>query len=188
MARAVDNALRVLFAVAAGNEGDVTLTSLSQSLAMPKANVLRCLRDLESHGLVVRDPERKVTLGFSVLELSSSFQRRASIGPMSLPYLQRLCDASGETAALQIALGCERACIEQVETKAEVKWAVELGRRFPLAGGAAGKVLLAYQPETVKQMVMKSVAEGRFYSGLTVPALRRALDGVNRDGFAISIN
>ena len=188
MVQAVDNALRVLFAVAEGAGDDVTLTGIAQSLGLPKANVLRFLRDLERHGLVARDDERKVTLGFAILKLASAFQRHAAVGAKSLPYLKWLCDASGETAALQIALGAERACIEQVETTAEVKWAVELGRRFPLASGAAGKVLLAYQPEKVQQAVIKFVAEKKLPPGLTVAALKRALEDVHRDGYAVSVN
>lgn len=188
MVQAVDNALRVLFAVADGSGGEVTLTSLSQRLGLPKANVLRFLRDLENHGLIARDEERKVSLGFSVLKLAVAFERGAAIGAMSLPYLRWLCNASGETAALQIALGAKRACIEQVETTAEVKWAVELGRRFPLASGAAGKVLLAFQPEKVQEALLKSFAADKSHAGVSVAALKRALKGVHRDGYAISVN
>jgi len=190
MVRTVDHALKLLFAIAEARDSEVTLTGLSKQFDLPKASVLRLLRTLEQHGLIVRDEKRKIGLGFSVLGLADAFQRHVALGPLSLPHLRWLRDATGETTTLQIALGFERACIQQVESLEEVKWSAELGQRFPLFVGAAGKVLLAFQPEEETRTILPKlvVQASALQWPFDLDAFKRALEDVRRKGYAISIN
>ncbi len=188
MSKVVESALSVLFAVAEETVAEITLTGIAQRLSMPKANVLRCLADLEKFGLIVRDDDRSVRLGFGVLTLGRAFHDRMPLAQRSLPHLRLLRDATGETAALQIALGAERSCIQQIESPADVKWAVPMGRRFPIASGAAGKVLLAFMPEDARKALLNK-REYRPLTSKSIPSLaafEQALEDVRRSGYALS--
>lgn len=188
--KSVDHAMNVLFAVAASRGENITLSSIGHQVGLPLANVLRFLRTLERHGLVVRNEKREVMLGFGAMALGAAFQPGAAIGPISVTYLRQLRDITGETTALQVALGNERACIQQVVSNADVKWAVEPGRRFPLITGAAGKVLTAFLPDEERRTIIdrasRQSAELRTTSDLA--AFNRELASVRRDGFALSID
>jgi DNA-binding IclR family transcriptional regulator len=190
VAKTVDNALAVLFAVADETEEEVTLTGIARKLGMPKANVLRFLAGLEEYGLIVREKDRSIQLGFGVLALADAFHARVPLARRSLPHLRWLRDATGETAALQIVLGTERSCIQQIESPADIRWAVPVGRRYPIASGAAGKVLMAFMGEAERDALLKQER----YRPLTAKSLpdlasfKRALAEVRRSGYALSDN
>ena len=190
VAKAVRNALSVLFAIAEMSEGDTTLTRIARQLGLPKASVLRILVDLEAQGLIVRDAERSIQLGFSVLTLASAFHTKVPLAQRCLPHLRRLRDQTEETAALQIILGQQRSCIQQVESASDVRWAVPVGRSYPIASGAAGKVLLAYTEETRRDALLG----GEAYKPLTarskpdLGSFKAEMEDVRRQGYALSEN
>jgi DNA-binding IclR family transcriptional regulator len=188
MSKSAARALDVLFAMAEIEGGPTTLTGLAERVRLPKSTTLRLLEGLEQRGLIARTMDGRLTLGFRVLALADAFHRNIDLGRRSVPYLRMLRDATKETAALFVALGLERACIERVQSESNLQWVEEVGRRFPLCSGSTGKVLTAFLPEEeLDALLMRTRLPLLTPRSITSPSVfRKELERVRKDGYALS--
>jgi DNA-binding IclR family transcriptional regulator len=166
------------------------LAALAKTVGLPKSTILRLLRSLERRNLVVRGVQGESSLGIGVLVLSAAFHGHLDLRRRSVPHLRWLRDATGETSSLQVAVGMELTCIERVESKFELKWVTEIGRRWPLCSGAAGKVLVGCLPQAQRDAILRGVKLPRL-TGRSIADRRRfghVLDGVRAQGYAVSVD
>lgn len=122
----------------------MTLTELARSVDLPKSTVHRLLARL-----VELDVVEHVDEGYRV---SVSLARLASFTPanlmrdMSLPYLARLHQWSGQTVVLGLLRGMDVVILDQVGSLAWYPGPLGPGNRMPASSAAIGKVLLAWDP------------------------------------------
>lgn len=188
--KATDRALDILFALARAPEGGVTLSALAREVRLPKSTTVRLLANLEHHGLATRTAGRRLIVGFATLYLAEAFHRHIDLGRRSRGFLRALRDKTRETAALYVALGDERACIEKVESDSDIKWVAEIGKRFPLLSGSPGKVFAAYASPAERAALLATARLRRLtpHSITEARAFEREVARVRRQGYALSIN
>jgi DNA-binding IclR family transcriptional regulator len=102
-----------------------------------------------------------------------------------LPYLVDLYEAARETVHLCVLDEDAAICVERLGGSRSVPIGTRAGERMPLHCTAAGKILLAYAPESVRRRQMTGPLRGFTRSTITSPvALSGAIRRAARDGCA----
>ena len=126
-------------------EGALSLTAAAVRTGMPASTALRHLRVLTDRGYLVKDD-------FGTYSVGPSFVRTALASLQSGPYarltaaaqpqLERLVEATEETAYLAVRDGDEAVYIATVEGRRAIRHVGWVGRSVPITGTAVGEALL----------------------------------------------
>jgi len=144
--RAVQRAFDLLALIGAG-QGAATLSELARGSALPVSTVARLLATLESADFVRRDPVGRYVPGARLLQVGLGALRGFSLYELAAPHLQRLSEASGETANLAVRVDAEHAMyLRQVVSPRSIHHASWLGRLLPLRRTAVGAALSGVIP------------------------------------------
>jgi IclR family transcriptional regulator, KDG regulon repressor len=187
--RGVERASSILYAFSA-TQATLTLADLASAAGLDRATTLRYARGLVQTRLLDVTSDGRYSLGFGVLELAHTKLSQLNVRTVALPVMRRIRDETGQTVMLSVRNGDSRVYIEQVEGLGEFRRVGGIGRTLPLHVGGVGLVLLAFLPEAEIERYLSSVVLERF-SDTTITdkaELRRALEGVRRDGYSISEN
>lgn len=130
-----------------------TLSALARASGLPKASCFRALRVLEKYRLVQRDGEA-YRLGARLIALGSLVQESHPARRVALAHLERLRDETGHTAQWTVLDGREGVYTEVVQAHHGVRLYMTPGRRVPLHGGAAARLLLAFAPPPIAAEVL----------------------------------
>jgi DNA-binding IclR family transcriptional regulator len=142
----VENALDLLEALC--DEADeFRISQLSDKLRMNKTSVFRLLATFENRGYVEREKvSGKYRLGLSAYEIGQKFLSRMGLLRNARPVMERLVRDCNEAVYLAMRRGDEILFLDMVDTSQQVKVISLVGRRYPLAATAAGKMMLAHAP------------------------------------------
>ena len=127
----LDKAVAVLDAVESGQP--LSLTSLVDATALPRATAHRLAAALEVHGFVGRDGEGRYVAGPRLAD--------RSLADVARPALERLRDATGESVQLYVRRGDQRVCVVSLESPHSLRTIVPVGAALPMDRGSAAKVL-----------------------------------------------
>lgn len=144
----------------------VTLTGLS------RPTLLRMLGALEALGYVGRDATSgNWLLGSELQVLGALSSQRFSIEQLAREPLQRLADASGESAFFSLRRGSHTVCVGHAEGGFPLRsFVLYVGRRFPLGVASAGMAIFAELPEAEQQRVLaENAAELETYGPANTP-------------------
>jgi DNA-binding IclR family transcriptional regulator len=124
-------------------DGPTSLSDLAARTEMPRATAHRLAVGLEAHGLVRRDDEGRFLLGPRLVVLGQAAALRASrpLTEAAVPALERLRDATGESAQLYVRSGSNRVCILSLQSPHSLRTIVEVGASLPMDKGSAAKAL-----------------------------------------------
>lgn len=143
---AVDKALALL-ALFGGEYPYVRgLSDLAAASGQDKATCYRGLTALVRHGLLQRDGD-KYRLGFRILELADRLRRGLAPILVARPYLERLSQATRQSAQLVLRQDDEAVYADVVEGQEAVRLYIRPGRRAPLYAGASTRLHLAFLDE-----------------------------------------
>ncbi len=185
----IERAADVLF-LFAGDRAHLGVTEIAEELSISKAVVHRILTSLRDRDLVTSDPvSRKYSLGPAVLELAARYRDNLDVRPFALEAMERLSEATNETATLSIRSGWQRIYIDQVTPPLEVKMTVKLGVHHPLHAGSSSKAFLAFLPAEEQDAFFAS-SELEAVTSATVTSatsLRKELRRVREQGYALSL-
>ena len=134
----LDKAVHVLRAVA---ERPLSLAALQSTTGLPRATAHRLAVALEAHGLLRRDDDGRFDLGPELASLGRVAAQRFPLADLALPVIERLRDATGESAQLFVREGTARRCVLSLQSPHALRWIVPEGVLFPLDVGSAGRVL-----------------------------------------------
>ena len=134
----LDKAVLVLRAVA---ERPLSLAALQSTTGLPRATAHRLAVALETHGLLRRDDDGRFDLGPELASLGRVAAQRFPLADLALPVIERLRDATGESAQLFVREGTARRCVLSLQSPHALRWIVPEGVLFPLDVGSAGRVL-----------------------------------------------
>jgi IclR family acetate operon transcriptional repressor len=125
-------------------EGGLTLTDVSQRVALPPSTTHRLLATLEKMGYVHQAGELgRWYVGLQAFTVGSGFLASRDFVAQSHPYMRRLMEQAGETANLAILDGTEAVFIDQVQCRETMRTIVRLGSRVPLHASGVGKAIFA---------------------------------------------
>lgn len=184
----LDRALAILNCLSKQPSG-LSLSEISDQLGLSTNFIYRTSQSLVAHGYLLRDGEKRFTLGPGLLRLSQPFVDDVPLGEAALPTMRRLSEQTGEAVHLGMISGEEGVVLERVIGTAPVKFYVERGVRFPLHCSAPGKVLLAFGSEATTDDLVRRIKLTRHQPATihTRDALRSCLDTVRRKGWATDI-
>ncbi len=158
---AVDQAIRLLYALARCPDGSASLTELCRMVGINKSKGLSILNTLQTGGFVTRDPQSKIyRLGPGLLVLSRSVLDHNDLATQAAPFLQRLATATGSTTLLGSISGEEVYIVARGAPTSELNMGivvVQVGHRFPLYYGSIGKAILGVLPPDERERLL---AEG----------------------------
>jgi DNA-binding IclR family transcriptional regulator len=184
---AVERAADVLFLLA--EHGESSVTDLARSIGSSPSAVHRILVALKRKGLVEQRANTEgYALSWSVLALGRALNEQSGLRTVALPFMTQLRDWTGETVSLNVRTGFERLCVDQVESRHEVRWVARVGVPSPLYAGATGWALLAHMSEPELRAYLSKVKLSPLTPHTVVDhkALRRELLNVRANGYAIS--
>lgn len=144
----VENALDVLEAMC-DEPDDIQISRLSEKLAMNKTSVFRLLATFENRGYVEREEATgRYRLGLSAYEMGQKLLSRMGLLSKARPLMQKLVRECDETVYLVVRRDQEVLFLDLADTTQQVKIISLAGQRYPLQNTAAGKLMLAYFPES----------------------------------------
>jgi IclR family transcriptional regulator, acetate operon repressor len=170
--------------------GGASLTGIAQALDLPLSTTRRLLRVLVDRGFAVQDEvTRLYELGPQARMLGTLRLDRRSLGELSLPVLEELREASGETVFLSVRDGVELTYVECLRAVHPVQMYGEVGQRVPLHATSQGKAILAFLPEVLVDRLLPRLELARFTPNtLTdLAALKADLALVRERRFALNL-
>lgn len=152
----LDRTLDLLELLSRHPEG-MTLTTMTESLKMPKNSVFRIATTLTLRGYAERDEDTKIyRASRKLLSLGHAAIGGQRLLQSAAPVLTALRDATGETALLGTLAGNHGVVLDLVASSYPVKVVVEIGHAFTLHTAAPAKAMLAYWiPEAQKAFVQQ---------------------------------
>ncbi|MCQ6562547.1 IclR family transcriptional regulator [Paenibacillus mendelii] len=181
--RAVERALDLLLCFTVRNEW--AMTELAEKVGLHKSTVHRMLATLEDKGFVTRDQlSDRYRLGLRIWELSANMPGADDPAVLGLPEMERLRDLLGETVSLYIRDDSERIRIQAVQSNQAVRRVAPIGVRLPLYVGASSKVLIAFDEQAKREMLL---ADPTWPASIDRRLFRQQLDEIRALGYATSI-
>lgn len=182
----LDRALAVLQCLG-GNPSGLTLSEIATRMGLSLNFVYRVAQALLAHGYVVRDAEKRFSVGGALLRLCQPVVDDVPLAEAALPAMRWLSDQTGEAAHLGIISGSEGIVLERVIGRATIKFYVERGTRFPLHTSAPGKVMLAFTPEAERDEVIAGMKFERFqpWTIANRKEFLKCLEAVRAQGWAV---
>jgi IclR family acetate operon transcriptional repressor len=143
--RTVDRALDLLALVCDG--GAPSLSECARRSRLPASTALRLLRTLEVRGFVRRNEHGSFIPGTRVLQVGAMALGRESLIRLGEPGLQRIVDATGESAYLSMrGPGDTAVYVAVAEGTRAVRHTSWVGRSVPMDGLAVGEVFTGRTP------------------------------------------
>ena len=130
----------------------VGVSELADELDLWKGTVHKHLVTLHKLGYVVKD-DGKYRLGLGFLGLGASVRSRMVVYRVAHAPLERLADATGETASVMVPEHGWGVYLVQVAGEAALTDDLYEGKRVPLTATAGGKAILSYLPEDEREAV-----------------------------------
>lgn len=135
----------------------LTAAEIVAKSRLPRSSVFRALSTLRKAGYLKQDPvDRRYSLGPHVLQLGMVARRQLAVDDCLTPALLDLVRMTGETATFSVLDLPWRTCVAVVEAPSDLRQVVQVGARYPLNLGAAGKVLLAHLPPNLAKSLQRS--------------------------------
>lgn len=163
------------------------LTDLASGTGLPKSTLTRLIAPLTDQGLVRHDPQTgRYNLGPYTASLGGIYLNGLDIRDTARPTLQRLTHSVNETSHLLTLTETDVVCIDKVDSPNPVRMHSWIGNRLPLYCTAAGKALLAHQPEETLQRVLQAGLSRLTPQTITSEeGLRAELNRVRDEGIAV---
>lgn len=137
------NACRVLKALADRSEG-LELRQISTELEIPRTTTLRICTTLEMENLLTRNAAGRYLLGSSLAPIGMRALPEAWLRNLSVPILNNLVAATGETAHLAVLCGKKSLLLEVRDSPQILRVASRPGSLAQIHCSATGKVFLAH--------------------------------------------
>jgi DNA-binding IclR family transcriptional regulator len=166
----------------------LTLAELTHGLGLPKTTVYRLLQALVKHNFLRKDDLTKVyRLGPALLILGVDSRNQWDAHDIALPHLRQLARAANETVALSVLHRDTAFCLETVESGRSTPFWVRIGREMEFHCTAAGKVILAHQPdEEIDRILRQRPLTTHTSRTITdVSKLKKHLEQVRLQGYAL---
>jgi IclR family transcriptional regulator, acetate operon repressor len=166
-------------------QAPVEISSVIETLALPKATAYRLVDGLVSSGYLSREPVRKrLTVGSRFTNLAFGAMRASMRHASRHALLRRLVHDVNETCNIGVMLHGEVVYLDRVEAE---HWPLRLqfgpGSRVPLHCSAIGKLFLALTPGRRRSRLLASV-ELRRYTESTIierPQLEAELKQIRKE-------
>jgi len=166
----------------------ISITQLSQQLGIFPSTVHRMVDTLKYWGFIEQVPHtQEYTLGLKVVELGMAKLHQLNVFNEASPILKQIAGHFDETVNLGVLDQGEVVYLDKVESTRIVKAILYPGRRAPFHCTAIGKVLMAFQPKSVRSKMMEGKKLTRYNQNtITDPeVLENELIKIRNSGYAL---
>lgn len=161
------------------------VTDLARELGMEKSRVHRLLTSLASGGLLASAPgSRRYVLGPTLLLLGERASRIGALPAAAQPIIDQLARTTRESVVVCVVDRFGFRTVASADGPSDIRFATELGRWFPGAGGATGHTLFAHHSDPA--IAERLIAAHPDVTTLTAEQLRERHAAVRSDGYSIS--
>lgn len=158
----VGKALDVLDQLAAFDR-PVRFSELQAASPFPKATLYRLVQTLLREGMLSHDPETgSYALGMRLVRLAHAAWQHSSLAPIARPHLDALSAQLGETVHLAQLDHAQVLYVDKRNATQPVEMYSQAGKVGPAYCTGVGKTMLAYQPDTVLDVVLPQQSWHRF--------------------------
>lgn len=167
---------------------ELGVSEISRALGLKKATAHRLLASLRRRGIVAQDPvSRRYRLGLKLWELGALATLQVDWVDRVHADLERLVEATGETAHLAVLSDGQILYVDKVESNHSLRMPSQVGRRNPVHCTGVGKAQIAFHSDEVLSAVVARRGLAQFTANtLTdLPALRAELAKVRARGYAV---
>ena len=141
-------AFRALEAVVAASEA-CSLDDVARATGLSKPTAFRILTQLESTGMLVREPgDRRYGVGHRLAALALAVMQNGALRAERHAILQRLVEKIGETCNVAMLDGRQMMYLDRVETLWPLRLHLAPGSRVPLHCTSGGKLFLSQVPRS----------------------------------------
>lgn len=182
----VSMAIRILKTFS-GEEAEIGISELAKRLGIAKSTVHRLVVTLMAEGFLDKNQETgRYRLGLGLFGLGSLVRNRMDLSTEARTVLIDLRQETDETVLLAVPTGPEIMYIRAQTSRQAVRINAEIGMRAPCYCTAAGRAILAFQPESRIAAVTAAPMLPRTAKTVTDPdKLLKLLANVRRLGYAI---
>ncbi|WP_181274039.1 IclR family transcriptional regulator [Brevibacterium oceani] len=167
-------------------EPERTLADIRATTGLPTSTVQRLVANLVDQGFLEKDDDR-YRIGIRMAFWAAPATAGRSEHDVVDPVLKELRDLTGESAILFRREGRYRVCVGLAETRHALRREMHVGKMMPLHVGSASRVLLAWDPESVEELLVDPL-DPLTEATITSPdELRHVVAQTKADGFAITI-
>jgi DNA-binding IclR family transcriptional regulator len=163
----------------------LTGAEIRRATGIPASTAHRLLANLVAEGFLDRTDDR-YSIGARMAYWAAPAVRRLDIVDLLSPALTELRDETEETAVFFRVEQRQRVCIGLVETRHELRREMRLGRVMPLHVGSTGRVLLAWTPGLLDDVLAEPLEPLTPDTIVDAESLRRVVDATRAQGFAIT--
>jgi IclR family acetate operon transcriptional repressor len=170
------------------SHGGLTLTRLSETVALPPSTAHRLLTTLQRQRFVRFEAASMLwQIGVQAFVVGNAFARMRDVVAIARPYMRRLMEESGETVNLYLLSEDEAVCMAQVESRQTMRAISRPGGQVRLHMSGAGKALLASLPddEVDRIAASKGLPRATERTLVTLAALKAELGKIRALGFAV---
>ncbi|MFY0409353.1 IclR family transcriptional regulator [Solicola sp. PLA-1-18] len=164
----------------------LTLRELQQATGMPTSTVQRLVANMVSYGLLDRDGDH-VRTGTRMAYWAAAAVKDLDELAVVNAVLKELRDATGESACFFVAEGHQRVCVAVAQTRHPLRREVHVGQVVPITAGSAGRVLLAWEPGLLEEVLEADLPQLTDRSVTDTDELRALVERTRADGYAITV-
>jgi len=148
---AVEQASRIMLALAQAESGKMTLTEICKTVGIHKSKGYSILNTLQHFAFVFRSTDKAYSLAPGLLFLSAKVLSNMDYREAVAPILRKLSHKMNSTAFLGIISDAHLIVVVKDEGRQDIGLTIRLGHRFPLAWGAHGKAVMALLAENERR-------------------------------------
>jgi DNA-binding IclR family transcriptional regulator len=164
----------------------MTARQVAEKLGRSKNEIFRMVHVLISRGYIAREPgSDNLALTNKLFSLGIQTAPSRDLVAVAAPIIAQLAEGIRQSVHLVIANRGETVVIAAASGSADMNFSLKLGYRRPLADAHSGLVLMAFQPDGVRDgMIAESLA--LMNRKVDVEALTAELASLRREGSMIS--
>ncbi|WP_261130845.1 IclR family transcriptional regulator [Bacillus sp. Marseille-Q3570] len=150
--------LEIIEAISRADKDGLGIASLTENTGLSKSTVHRIAQALTESGYLIRnDSTKKYKLGYRLLRISSIVMNNNDVKEVARPYLHELSTETQETVHLVQLDGLYGIYTDKIDSPQSVGLLSKIGKNIPLHSTGAGKILLAYMSENLRNRVYSEV-------------------------------
>jgi DNA-binding IclR family transcriptional regulator len=180
----VSRAVRI-FEAFTPEEPVLQVSEIARRTGLHLATASRLVAELVGHGLLAREPDRRVRMGVRLWELALRASPTSRLRDTAMPFMEDVHAVVGHHVQLGVLDGDEVIFLERLSAPGAVINYTRIAGRVPLHASSLGQVLLAFGPRELQERVLAAPMIAYTPHTITSPAtLRRTLDDIRRQGYS----
>jgi IclR family transcriptional regulator, acetate operon repressor len=173
----------------AGAQG-MTLTELSKAMDSPRTSLIGLIESLLHEDYIVRH-EKSYRLGWSAFRLATAVTSSFQLPALARSEMERLARETGETTMLCTFANEKKEIVyvDKCESTQSLRFTIEIGTQRPLYSSAAGRAMLAFQPEEWQREYLRTTKLERLTPKTVVNArqIRDILARTREVGYSVTL-